>query len=98
MPAPFPTRLPERSSSRWVRPEGAELARRIAGELPADWESKLPSYTAGTDPNKATRQWSQLVLNDVASAIPEIIGGSADLTPSNLTALNCSGDFQKDTP
>jgi len=78
--------------------EGAELARRIAGELPADWESKLPSYTAGTDPNKATRQWSQLVLNDVASAIPEIIGGSADLTPSNLTALNCSGDFQKDTP
>ena len=77
--------------------EGAELTRRVAGELPADWESKMPTYEVG-DKAMATRQWSELSLNAVAESCPEIIGGSADLTPSNLTALKCSGDFQKDTP
>lgn len=46
-------------------------------------------------PKKATRQQSEIVLNALAQAIPDLIGGSADLTPSNLTALKCSGDFQK---
>jgi transketolase len=77
--------------------EGAELQRRIAGELPADWESKMPTYAAG-DADMATRQWSELSLNALAESVPELMGGSADLTPSNLTALKCSGDFQKGTP
>jgi transketolase len=38
------------------------------------------------------------VLNALAAIMPELIGGSADLTGSNLTNLKCSGDFQKDTP
>ncbi len=46
----------------------------------------------------ATRQFSEQCLNTLASLLPEIIGGSADLTPSNLTALKCSGDFQKNSP
>lgn len=45
-----------------------------------------------------TRNRSEEVLNACAAALPEIIGGSADLTPSNLTALKCSGDFQHSTP
>jgi transketolase len=77
--------------------EGAELARRIAGELPEGWEDTLKTYTAA-DPNKATRQWSEMSLNDLAPGLPELMGGSADLTPSNLTLLKCSGDFQKGTP
>jgi len=57
---------------------------------------KLPRNTPEEEkyPKKATRQQSEIVLNALAAVCPEIIGGSADLTPSNLTALKCSGDFQ----
>lgn len=48
--------------------------------------------------NEATRQFSEQCLNELAVILPELIGGSADLTPSNLTALKCSGDFQKSSP
>lgn len=75
----------------------SEYERRFAGALPADWKKNLPTFTP-QDPAKATRQFSELVLNAVAAALPEIVGGSADLTPSNLTKLTMSGDFQKDTP
>lgn len=37
-------------------------------------------------------------MNAIAESVPELIGGSADLSPSNLTVLKCSGDFQKHTP
>ena len=40
-------------------------------------------------------QWSQQVLNALAPVVPELVGGSADLTPSNLTQLQCSHDYQK---
>lgn len=74
-----------------------EYKRRMEGELPADWMSGLPTYT---DDGKAvaTRNRSEEVLNVLAKNMIDIIGGSADLTPSNLTALKCSGDFQKSTP
>ncbi|TMW57253.1 hypothetical protein Poli38472_003178 [Pythium oligandrum] len=75
----------------------AEYERRFAGKLPVDWKKNLPKFTP-SDPAKATRQFSEIVLNACASALPEIVGGSADLTPSNLTKLTMSGDFQKDTP
>ncbi|KAJ0392720.1 hypothetical protein P43SY_011975 [Pythium insidiosum] len=74
-----------------------DYERRFAGKLPADWKKNLPSFSP-SDPAKATRQFSEIALNAVASALPEIVGGSADLTPSNLTKLTMSGDFQKNTP
>jgi transketolase len=75
----------------------AEYERRFAGKLPADWKKNFPVYTPA-DKALATRQFSELALNAAASALPEMVGGSADLTPSNLTHLTMSGDFQKDTP
>ncbi|TDH74201.1 uncharacterized protein CCR75_001176 [Bremia lactucae] len=77
--------------------EAAEFTRRMEGKLPVDWKKHLPTYTP-QDAAKATRQYSEIALNAVATALPEIVGGSADLTPSNLTHLSMSGDFQKDTP
>lgn len=66
----------------------ADLMRRFAGELPARWETiaKEAVETMLEKSDKvATRKASQQVLNLLAPALPEIIGGSADLTPSNLT-------------
>ncbi|KAI9905578.1 hypothetical protein PsorP6_013855 [Peronosclerospora sorghi] len=77
--------------------KAAEFTRRMEGKLPADWKKYMPKYTSA-DATKATRQYSEIVLNAVAMALPELVGGSADLTPSNLTRLTMSGDFQKDTP
>eukprot|EP00121_Abeoforma_whisleri_P008867 Awhi_evm1s8145 len=76
--------------------EGAELERRITGALPVGWKDALPRWTSEDKP-LATRQTSQKVLNAIAAAIPEVVGGSADLTPSNLTNLDCSHDFQPDS-
>eukprot|EP01050_Picozoa_sp_SAG11_P022912 SAG11_NODE_4456_length_1889_cov_1.653631_1_plen_504_part_10 len=76
--------------------EGAALQRILAGELPAGWEGAISSYEVGM--KKATRQWSEMVLNEVGPVIPELIGGSADLTPSNLTYLKDSFDYQADSP
>jgi transketolase len=76
---------------------GAELERRIMGKLPEGWESVLPFFT--TDPKgMATRAASGKVLDVLASKLPELIGGSADLTPSNNTKFEGSTDFQKDNP
>lgn len=75
----------------------AEYVRRFEGKLPVDWKERLPKYSP-EDKAMATRQFSEAALNACAGALPEMIGGSADLTPSNLTKLTMSGDFQKDTP
>ena len=77
--------------------EGADLKRRLAGELPANWKENLPVFKAG-DKAQATRESSGNVLNLLAERIPEIAGGCADLNPSTKTYLKCSTDFQKDTP
>ena len=74
---------------------GAELARRLKGELPEGWESKLPTYKP-TDSALATRKLSEIVFQNINEFIPEIIGGSADLTPSNLTRWKEAVDFQPD--
>lgn len=71
----------------------AEFKRRIAGELPEGWEAKMPTYTAD-DKAEATRALSGKALNALATALPEIMGGSADLTGSNVTALKGDHDFQ----
>ncbi|MDR1608908.1 MAG: transketolase [Deltaproteobacteria bacterium] len=71
----------------------AELTRRWAGNLP----DLGPSLTFGEKPI-ATRTASSLVLNDLAKKLPEIIGGSADLGPSNKTVLEGLGSFLPLTP
>ncbi|MGB5080702.1 MAG: transketolase [Burkholderiales bacterium] len=65
-----------------------EFRRRIAGELPADWKKFSGEFLAATDAKAeavATRKASQNVLEAVGPKLPELVGGSADLTGSNLT-------------
>ncbi len=62
----------------------AEFERALAGELPAGWEDSLPVFKAG-DKDIATRAASGKVLDAIVPVIPELVGGSADLTPSNNT-------------
>lgn len=62
----------------------AELERVMAGELPEGWDAHLPVFQAG-DKDIATRAASGRTLDVLVPAIPELIGGSADLTPSNNT-------------
>jgi len=73
--------------------EAAELDRRISGKLPDGWQKNLPVFPA--DPKGlATRAASGKVLNNIAPCLTELVGGSADLNPSTLTALAGAGDFQ----
>jgi len=74
----------------------AQWKSASAGELPKGWKDKLPSFAAGE--KVATRSASGKVLNAIAGAIPTLIGGSADLAPSNNTYLAGLGDFQRDNP
>jgi transketolase len=66
----------------------AELTRRIARQLPSDWAAQAEQllHAMQTKSAMATRQASQLCLNHYASCLPEMLGGSADLTESNCTA------------
>lgn len=73
--------------------EHADLTRRLAGDLPDKWEDKLPTFCP-SDPPAATRQISQQVLTTLEPLVPELFGGSADLTPSNLTRWRGAVDFQ----
>jgi transketolase len=75
-------------------PEPArEFQRIMTGELPLDWKAELPDFGADTK-EVSTRKASETVLQSLASAIPELMGGSADLNPSCLTWLKGKGDFQ----
>lgn len=76
--------------------EHADLQRRLKGELPEGWEKSLPTYTPA-DPAVASRKLSETVLSKIESAIPELIGGSADLTGSNLTRWKDATDFQPES-
>ncbi|HJR79034.1 MAG TPA: transketolase, partial [Anaerolineales bacterium] len=74
---------------------GAELNRRLKAELPQGWDADLPSFADDTK-GLATRSASGKVLNSLSAKLPELVGGSADLTPSNNTKFEEAGDFQKD--
>ncbi|MCU0523728.1 MAG: transketolase [Elainella sp. Prado103] len=74
--------------------EAALFERMLSGKLPEGWEKVLPVYKP-EDKALASRKHSEICLNKIAEVLPELIGGSADLTHSNLTELHCSGDFQK---
>lgn len=77
--------------------KAAEFERRMQGELPAGWDADLPVFPADTK-GVQTRAASGKALNHFAARIPELIGGSADLAPSNNTNMPGLGDFQKETP
>lgn len=76
-------------------PQGSEFSRRMAGELPAD-KGAARDYLASlvADPPKvATRKASEMALEALTVAIPELVGGSADLTGSNLTKTKATSSF-----
>ena len=74
-----------------------ELLRRLNRKLPDDWDKDLPVFPTDAK-GLATRASSGKILNVLAKKLPELIGGSADLEPSNKTWIADSSDFQKDTP
>jgi transketolase len=69
-----------------------ELQRRLRGDLPDGWEAALPTFTA-KDGNVASRAASGVVINAIASRIPELIGGSADLASSTNTIIKGEPSF-----
>lgn len=73
--------------------EHDDLVRRTKGLLPEGWEKNLPVYTP-KDPAVASRKLSEIVLGKIINILPELIGGSADLTGSNLTIWKGAVDFQ----
>jgi transketolase len=73
--------------------EAADLDRRLSGKLPDGWEEAIPTFDPKDKPI-ATRAASGKVLNAVVPKLPEIVGGSADLTPSNNTAITGRADFE----
>ena len=80
---------------------GKELKRRMNGELPEDWNRLAEKSIIDIDNEAndlATRQSSLLALNKLAPILPEMVGGSADLTGSNLTKHDASIVFDDDNP
>jgi transketolase len=73
-------------------PALAAWRRAETGELPVGWEAALPRFSAADRP-LATRAASGRVLNALAEKIPLLLGGSADLAPSNNTRLKGAGSF-----
>jgi transketolase len=74
-----------------------EFLRRMSGLLPDDWQEDLPVFNA--DPKgMGSRVASGKVINALASKLPELVGGSADLTPSNNTWIDGDSDFQANNP
>ncbi|MBN2230704.1 MAG: transketolase [Candidatus Thorarchaeota archaeon] len=73
-----------------------ELDRRMRSELPIDWDKDLPIFQADSK-GIPTRSASGKVINALAGRLPEMIGGSADLTPSNKTWIDGSPRFQSNS-
>ena len=75
----------------------AEFERRMARKLPEKWHNGLKKFDA--DPKgMASRISSGMIINEIAERLPELMGGSADLAPSNKTWINASKAFQSDNP
>ena len=72
---------------------GQMFEKQLKGELPQGWDKDIPVFP--TDPKgKATRVISGLVLNAIAKNVPALMGGSADLAPSNKTWIDNEENFQ----
>jgi len=78
--------------------QAAELRRRLAGALPREWDGALRRYPVGEE--VATRNASSDAINALAGLLPELFGGSADLSESNLTDVKANGHdhFSADHP
>src|SRR3954454_19085161 len=78
--------------------EAAELRRRVAGELPERWDAGLKTYAVGEE--IATRNASQDAIQALAGPLPELFGGAADLSESNLTDVKANGHdhFESEHP
>jgi transketolase len=74
-----------------------ELERRLMGDLPENWDADLPVFPADSK-GMATRAASGNLINVLAGRLPELIGGSADLAPSNNTWIKDIPAFQRNTP
>lgn len=74
-----------------------ELERRLRSNLPENWDQELPEFAADAK-GIATRAASGKVINALAKCIPELMGGSADLTPSTNTWIQDSPAFQANSP
>ena len=77
----------------------AELERRLAGDLPADWEEKASAFVdavAAKAESISTRKASQNALDGFGPLLPELLGGSADLAGSNLTLWKGSKGVRRD--
>ncbi len=73
--------------------EAAIWKRRMAGELPQDWDADLPNFQPDDGP-LATRVASGKALNSLFHRVEELVGGSADLAPSNQTYLKDQSDLR----
>ena len=81
--------------------KSAELRRRIKGDLPDDFENSFKTFLSECDTNNtpmATRKCSKACLDFFVKELPELIGGSADLTPSNNTFSSSSSTFSNENP
>ncbi|PBI80133.1 transketolase [Rahnella victoriana] len=77
----------------------AEFDRRVSGELPANWQSEAQKYIEelqAKPANIASRKASQNTLESFGKILPEFLGGSADLAPSNLTMWSGSKSIGDD--
>jgi transketolase len=74
----------------------AELRRRLDGRLADGWNKGLKKYATGEE--IATRNASQEAIQALAGPVPELFGGAADLSESNLTDIKGGGEFQADEP
>jgi len=96
----------KKAESKWLRkfksykkefPDLAiKLTDAINGKLPEEWDAGLPSFSE-KDGDVATRSASGKILNAIAGKVTNLMGGSADLAPSNNTIIKNSCDFQKDS-
>lgn len=77
---------------RSSNPEKSDLLDRLVNkELPRDWESAIPIFESGKD--ISTRVASGKVISSIANVLPELWGGSADLSGSNMTSISNGGSF-----
>ena len=79
----------------------AELTRRISGDMPQEFDKKYADFLDNCDNENttmATRKASQVCLDFFVKEMPELVGGSADLTPSNNTFSKSSSTFSNDNP
>ena len=80
-------------------PQDAEVFKQwcLAGKLPTDWDAEVPVFRP-EDGSMATRNASGKVLNAIARRVHNLIGGSADLTPSNKTYIDGAPDQSSEHP